>query len=125
MTRYRSFVNNCKAGKEAEELSTLQPLLEADGNWSLARCAIQHLIERRILELKAIFVTIPVRKPGLRYLIIVIFVKLRKKLFVQRSYTFPVLFYRNILKLKILSYPKLLAELVWKMNQKLLTTFPQ
>ena len=60
VSRYRSFVHNCKAGKEAEEMSTLQPLLEADGNWSLARCAVQHLVERRILELKAIFVTIPV-----------------------------------------------------------------
>jgi len=66
VTRYRSFVNNCKAGKEAEELSTLQPLLEADGNWSLARCAIQHLIERRILELKAIFVTIPLSEVARR-----------------------------------------------------------
>jgi hypothetical protein len=55
-----TFIRQCKAGREGKELVALQNILQADNNLSLAQCAIQHLIQRRIINLNSIFITIPV-----------------------------------------------------------------
>ena len=58
--KYMSFIKGCKSGREEKEMLSLKPILQADRNWSLAKCAIQYMVERRITNLNSIFVTIPV-----------------------------------------------------------------
>lgn len=59
--KYMSFIKGCKSGREEKEMLSLKPILQADRNWSLAKCAIQYMVERRITNLNSIFVTIPLK----------------------------------------------------------------